>query len=57
MHPDPYYAPNTAESTACHRKKKKKKKKKNKKKEKNISGYYGTPYSFVFISCILNWSC
>jgi hypothetical protein len=39
MHPDPYYVPKTAESTACHRKRKKKK--------KNIAGFYGTPYSYV----------
>ena len=41
MHPDPYYVPKTAESKACHRKKKKKK--------KNIAGFYGTPYSYVFL--------
>ncbi|GLB33819.1 putative calcineurin-like phosphoesterase [Lyophyllum shimeji] len=37
MHPDPYYAPHTAERTSCHRKKAKKK--------KNTAGYWGTPFS------------
>ncbi|KAG6919426.1 hypothetical protein DXG01_006309 [Tephrocybe rancida] len=37
MHPDPYYLPNTAKKTACHRKKG--------KKSMNQASYYGTPYS------------
>ncbi|KAF9485346.1 hypothetical protein BDN70DRAFT_871374 [Pholiota conissans] len=37
IHPDPHYVQKASESTACHRRKSKKK--------KNISLYYGTPYS------------
>ncbi|EJD01156.1 uncharacterized protein FOMMEDRAFT_21595 [Fomitiporia mediterranea MF3/22] len=36
MHPDMYYKPDAAESTACHRRKP--------KKEKERGGYYGLPY-------------
>ena len=45
LHPDPYYTPRTSLSTSCHRKKSKKK--------KNMSLYFGTPYSWVTLSYLL----